>query len=130
MARTVDDLPDLATPKQVREILPLSDYQLRTLIRERRIGHVPIGARFLIPRESIREFIAKNTVSPCPDETKARASASSKNVVASTSCGPSEAAAASAARARQTANKLKSRSPNSYKSGPGETARVIPLKCS
>lgn len=75
MARTVDDLPDLATPKQVREILPLSDYQLRTLIRERRIGHVPIGARFLIPRESIREFIAKNTVSPCPDETKARASA-------------------------------------------------------
>jgi hypothetical protein len=57
---SVDDLPDLATPKQVREVLPFSDYQLKALIRERQIGHVRVGSRVMIPRESVRQFIADN----------------------------------------------------------------------
>jgi excisionase family DNA binding protein len=131
MPYRVDDLPDLATPKQVREALQLSDRQLRKLIHERRIGHVAIGARFLIPRESIRKFIAENTVPPsCPDETKAHVSASSTSEPYSTSFGQSAVAAASAARAQQIASKLKARSPNSCNRIPGDSARVIRLQSS
>lgn len=130
MASTVDELPELATPKQVREVLPLSKYQLRTLIREKRIGHVYIGSRPFIPRESIRQFIASNTVSPCPAETKAHVSASSQNVAYSTSCGQTPGAVGSAALALQTASKLKSRSPTSCASATETQALVIPLRCS
>ncbi len=128
MARSIDDLPELATPKQVREVLQFSAYQMRTLVRERRIGHVYVGARLFIPRTSVREFICSNTVQPCPDETKVPASAFSRNAVASTSTGQSEAAAASAALARQTANGLKSSSPSSSNSESETPARVIRLK--
>src|SRR5436190_2078812 len=97
MVNSVDALPDLATLKQVRSVLPLSDYQLRLLIRDRRIGYVQVGARALIPRESVRQFISENTVQPGRAETPARASASSPSVAPITSAGPNPAAAGSAA---------------------------------
>ena len=79
MARRVEDLPELVTPKEAAEVLNLSRYQLQTLVRERRIGHVPVGSRVMIPRASVREFIANNTVPPCRVETPGPVSASSKS---------------------------------------------------
>jgi excisionase family DNA binding protein len=125
-----NDLPLLATPKQVSAVMGPSEKQIRELVRAGRLAHVMIGNRVMIPRSAIEKFIAENTVILCRDETQAPAFDSSTSGAPITSAGPSEAAAASAALARQTANKLKSRSRSSSNSGTGEQARVIPLKSS
>ena len=124
MARRVEDLPELVTPKEAAEVLNLSRYQLQTLVRERRIGHVPVGSRVMIPRASVREFIANNTVPPCRVETPGPASASSKSAASSTSPGPIAGAVGSAARARLIASELKSRSPTSSANEPATLAPV------
>ena len=67
-----------------------------------------IGCRVLIPVGAFANFLEAKKVRPCPDATKDRDSVGSKNALASTSSGPSAAAAASARLARRTANRLKS----------------------
>ena len=126
----LDDLPELATLAQTAEVMGLSVSQVRRLIQSRRLEHVLVGLRPFVPKSAIPRFIAENTVQPCRDETPAPASAFSKNGVASTSAGPKAAAAGSAARARQIANKLKSPLRSSCASEHEPAARVIPLKSS
>jgi excisionase family DNA binding protein len=125
MARRTEELPELATPAEARSVLNLSDYQMRALIRERRIAHVMIGSRAMIPRDAVTRFITENTVLPCRAATPAHAFASSTSAVPSTSSGRTPAAAGSAARAQRIAETLKSRSPSSSASAPETTGRVI-----
>jgi hypothetical protein len=106
----------------------LSVSQVRMLIQRRRLEHILVGRRLFVPRNAIPRFIAENTVQPCRDEIQAPVSASSKSGVPFTSAGPKLAAAGSAARARQIANKLKSSSPNFCISEHAPAGRVIPLK--
>ncbi len=118
----------LETPKQLAARVGISERQVRHLIQTRQLEHVMIGCRVHIPVGAFARFLEARKVTPCQDETRDRDFAGSPSASASTSPGPSEAAAASAALARQTANKLKSRSPNSCNSETGEPARVIPLQ--
>lgn len=126
----LDDLPALASLAQTAEFMGLSESQVRQLIRSRRLEHILVGRRPFVPKTAIPRFIAENTVQPCHDETPAPVSASSKSGAVFTSAGPKLVAAGSAARARQIANKLKSRSPSSCASEHEPAARVIPLKSS
>jgi hypothetical protein len=118
----------LETPKQLAARVGLSERQIRHLIHSRQLEHVLIGCRVFIPGGAWMRFLEIKKVQPCQDETKALDCAGSPSASASISRGPNEAAAASAALARQTANKLKSRSPSSCNSETGEPARVIPLR--
>jgi excisionase family DNA binding protein len=127
---TLDDLPMLATPKQAAAVMGPTESQVRGLIRDGRLAHVMVGRRVMIPRQSIEQFIAENTVVPCRDETQERVSAFSKSADASTSSGLKMVAAGSAARALQIASSLKSRSPSSSTSVPETLGRVIPLRSS
>ncbi len=120
----------LETPKQLAARVGITERQVRHLIQTRQLEHVMIGCRVLIPVGAFARFIEATRVPPCLDETRGRVSAGSPNVTASTSCGPSEAAAASAALARQTANRLKSSSPSSCNSAAGDPAPVIHLRSS
>jgi excisionase family DNA binding protein len=124
------DLPRLVTPKIAADYLGLSESQVRGLVATNRIARTSIGARIMIPREALDEFISLNTVQPCHDEIQARAYASSKNASASTSSGAKADALGSAQRALQIASSLKPRSPTSSTSAPAMQARVIPLKSS
>ena len=131
MTAAIDSLPLLATPKMAAPVMGLSEPQVRDLVREGRLRYVRVGKRYVIPRDAITTFITENTVEPSwQDETQARGSTSSKNADVITSSGPKAAAAGSAARARQIAHALKSRSPNSSTCEPAAPARVIPLKSS
>jgi hypothetical protein len=123
-----DDLPELASLAQFGEVMGLSVPQVRALIDAGRLEYIEIGRRLFVPRAAIPRFIAENTVQPCRDETQGRVSASYTNEAATTSAGPSRAAAGSAARARQIANELKLRSRNSSTDELANRARVIPLK--
>jgi hypothetical protein len=123
-----DDLPELAGLAQFGAVMGLTDRQVRGLISEGRLEYVEIGRRLFVPKRAIDRFIAENTVQPCRDEIQAHASVSSKSESVSTSVGPKAAAAGSAARARQIADKLRSHSPNSSESEHAPKARVIPLK--
>jgi hypothetical protein len=125
-----DDLPELATLAQFGAVMGLTKSQVRALINGGRLEYVPIGRQLFVPKDAIARFIAVNTVQSCRDETQDPVSASLKSEVAITSAGPKPAAAGSAARARLIANKLKSRSPNSYASVRAVAAPVIPLKSS
>jgi excisionase family DNA binding protein len=106
--------PLLTTPREAARVLGLTVSQLRSLIREGRLAYLVIGRRPMIPREALQQFVLDNVKAPmpCPDGTKAHASAFLTSAAHTTSPGPSMVAHGSAARARQIASKLKSRSPN------------------
>jgi len=120
----------LETTKQLAARVGLSDRQVRHLIQTRQLEHVMIGQRVHIPLGAFARFLEANKVTPCQDETRDHACAGSKSEAATTSHGPSEDAAASARLARQTANKLKSRSPSGCKAEGEPRGHVIPLTCS
>ncbi|HKH81701.1 MAG TPA: helix-turn-helix domain-containing protein [Methylovirgula sp.] len=122
------ELPLLATPRQAAHLLGLTDGQIRDLIRTGRIAHIMIGKRFMVPRDDIERFIAENRVQPCRDATPGQSFDSSRGAVPGISSGRNEVAAASAARARQIAKKLKPSSGNSSGSAIGAPGRVIRLK--
>jgi excisionase family DNA binding protein len=131
MTAAIESLPLLATPKMAAAVMGLTEHQVRDLLHEQRLAYVRIGKQLMIPRDAIKTFISENTVQATwQDETQARGSTSSKNADVITSSGPKAAAAGSAARARQIAHALKSRSPNSSTCEPAAPARVIPLKSS
>ena len=129
---TEPSMPDerLETPKQLALRIGISERKIRHLIETGQLEHVMIGCRVHIPVGAFARFIEATKVLPCPGETKDHGSAGSTSEAAFTLYGPSEAAAASAALARQTANRLKSSSPNSCNSGTDEQARVIRLRSS
>jgi excisionase family DNA binding protein len=120
----------LETPKQLAARVNLSERQVRHLIQTRQLEHVPIGKRVLIPVGAFARFLEAKKVTPCQDEIREPASVGSTSVNASISYGPKTAAAVSAALARQTANKLKSCSPNGFNSEAAAPAQVIRLRSS
>jgi excisionase family DNA binding protein len=132
MPLAVADLPRLVTPKQAAEVMGPTEAQVRGLIREGKLAHVMVGARIMIPREAIDQFIVQNTRGgvQCHDETKDRGSTGTATANVGTSPGLSEVAAGSAARALAIADKLKSPSPSSSTPAHETQGRVIPLRCS
>src|SRR6516165_8286958 len=120
----------LETPKQLAARVNLSEGQVRNLIRTGQLEHVMIGCRVHIPSGAFARFLEAKKVTPCQDATKDRDFVGSRSASASTSLGPSGAAAASARLARQTAHKLKTSSRNGCTSGDAAPARVIPLRSS
>jgi hypothetical protein len=89
-----------------------------------------IGCRVHIPVGAFARFVEAKKVLPCHDATKDRGYVGSISARAFMSPGPSMAAAASAALARQTARKLKSSSRNGCNAEAAVPAQVIPLKSS
>jgi excisionase family DNA binding protein len=122
--------PLLLTIKQAARRMGVKDGQIRKLIRDGRLAHVNVGSRAMIPRGAIEQFIAENTVQPCQGEIRGPVYASSKSGDAFTSAGLNQAAAGSAARALQIANKLKSHSPNSFTPEPEQADRETHRKSS
>ena len=91
VTHALDNLPLLATPKQVAEATGLSSYQVRTLLRDGRLPHVQIGSRPMISRDGLARFLAESTVQTCREETQGHVSASWKSVAPITSSGQSRA---------------------------------------
>ena len=130
MPLSIDDLPLTAAIDQVARVLGFTCGQVRALVNNKKIAHIRLGSRFMIPRDAIERYLLENTVQPCRDETPVPASASLKSEIASTSSGQKAVAAASAQRALQICNSLKPHSPNLSTPAPGQPVRVIHLKSS
>jgi excisionase family DNA binding protein len=94
----------LETPRELAVRVGLTERQVRELIRTRQLEHVMIGCRVHIPLGAFARFIDARKVTPCQGEMRDRDCGGSRSGNVSTLPGPSEAAAASAALARQTAN--------------------------
>ncbi|MGY2932061.1 excisionase family DNA binding protein [Bradyrhizobium sp. GM6.1] len=109
MKPSISDLPILATPQRVADVLGLTKAQVRGLIACGKIAHIKVGSRLVIPRDAIEIFIIENTVQPCRDETRDRAFASSKKGNVSISSGLMPDAAASVQRVLRIASSLKPR---------------------
>jgi excisionase family DNA binding protein len=118
----------LETPKQLAKRVGLSVGKVRRLIAEGKLEHVPIGARLHVPAGAFERFIEANKVTTCQDVTRDQSFGGSQNAASTTSPGPSAAAAVSAQRARMTAQRLKTSSPNGSKLEGGKSAQVIRLK--
>ena len=116
-ALSLDELPRLVSLEQAANYLGLTKSQVRNLVTSKKIARTPIGARTMIPRDALEQFITENTVQPCRDETQGRVSAFSKSAESTTSCGAKADVAASAQRALRTANLLKPHSRTSSTSG-------------
>jgi excisionase family DNA binding protein len=124
----VDHLPPLMSLIHAAKELGVPVSRMRHLVHKRRIGFVRVGARQMIPREALPRFIEDNLVLPCPEEAQDHDSGFSPSAVATISSGPNPAARGSAARVRQIAQSLKSRSPSSSDAAREPVDRVIPLK--
>src|SRR3989442_8653903 len=114
----VSHLPPLLTLHEAAAELGLKARRVRLLAQQRRIAYIPFGSRIMIPRDAIPRFIADNTVPPCLEETPVLGSVSLPSEAAITSSGRNPVARGSAARARQIASLLKSRSTSSSGSAP------------
>lgn len=119
----------LETPRELAERVGVNERRIRHLIHTRKIEHVWIGSRVLIPVGAFSKFVEANKVRPCQEEIRDPVYVGSRSATASTSHGANAVAAASARLAQATANKLKSRSRSSFKPEVDEMALVIPLKC-
>jgi hypothetical protein len=120
----------LETPKQLAARVGLRERQVRHLVQTKQLEHIMIGCRVHIPCGAYERFVEERSVKPCQDEIRAPVSVGSTNASASTSLGPSGAAAASARLARQTANELKRFSANGSTPADAEPAQVIQLRSS
>jgi|RhiMethySRZTD1v2_1073278.scaffolds.fasta_scaffold958922_2 excisionase family DNA binding protein len=120
----------LETPRQLAERVGLKEPQIRKLIAARQLEHIRIGGRVHITPGAWARFLEEHKVKPCRDETKGQDFAGSPNGEPTTSLGQSMAGAASAARARLIARKLKESSATGCSLEVGETGLVIPLKSS
>ena len=101
----------LEAPKLLARRIGLTKGAVERLMAQGRLAFVQIGGRKYIPAGAWETFITDNTVRPCPDAIRVPASTSSISAGSTTFAGPRAGAAASAALARLTADKLKSRSP-------------------
>jgi excisionase family DNA binding protein len=122
------ELGKLETPRQLAERVGLSEGAIKRLIDDGRLPFVEVGKRRRIPPGAWQEYLDNSTVRQCRDATKVPSSSFSPSVAASTSSGPNTDAAASAALARQTAQRLKSSSRDSSSGSRASSAPVIHLK--
>ncbi|MEO1192393.1 MAG: helix-turn-helix domain-containing protein [Pseudomonadota bacterium] len=107
------------TMKELSKRVGVSEGQLRQLVRDQRLRCFKIGSRIYIPPGAWEEFLATQTEAPrCPDAEKDPACDSSIAGAATTLSGPSGDARASARRAQQTFEKLKSLSKRSSTGAP------------
>ena len=119
----------LETPKQPAERVGISPRQIRHLIQTGELEHVKIGSRVHIPMDAFPRFLESNRTRSWHAETKGAASGGSASAcyyVVWTENG----AAASARRARQTANRLKRSSgkwlqTRGRRSGPSDFPQVL-----
>jgi hypothetical protein len=117
------------TPKQLADRVGLRERQIKRLIDAGQLESVRIGCRDYIPKSAWPRFLEEAKRSKvCHAEIKAPGSDGSLSGPVTTSHGQKAAAAASARLARQTANKLKSSSPNGSNSEEDVTAQVIRLR--
>ena len=120
----------LLTIKEGSIRLRIPPRRVRELVNQRRIAFIRTGqTQVMIPEEAIDDFIKTETVEPiCHAETQAHTFNSSKSGDVTTSAGQKAVAAASAARAQRISQRRKKLLANSSPPGPGEAARVIPIK--
>jgi hypothetical protein len=120
----------LETPKQVAARVGLSEWQIKTLIRNGQLEYIQIGRSKFIPNGAFGRMIASRKVEPWAGETKDRASIGTVTGTPGTSSGQSTAAAMSARLARQTVKKLKTSSRSGCSSADAAPAQVIRLRSS
>jgi excisionase family DNA binding protein len=118
-----DELSLTITVAEAAKIFGFSYGQTKGLVRNKKIAHVNVGSRVMIPRDAIAKYLRENTVQPCQEEIQDRAFAFSKNVETITSSGPKMVAAASVQRALRIASSLKPPSPTSCTSERATRAR-------
>lgn len=54
---SIDELPDLATPKEVAGVLRVDVDRVRRACTDGRMPHLRFGRRIMIPREPLREHL-------------------------------------------------------------------------
>jgi excisionase family DNA binding protein len=119
----------LETPKQCAErVGVVKERTIRELIRRGEIEHVRIAGRVYLTDGAWEALIERRKVRPCQEGTADHTCNGAKIEPSITSCGPSEAAAASAALARLTLNTLKSSLQSGSQPGGSELGQVIRLK--
>jgi excisionase family DNA binding protein len=102
-----ENTPLLETPAQAAARAGISSRQVRGLIAAGKLAHVRIGRRIMIPVGALEKAIEAEMVKPWRDEIKAHDCVGSQRELVTTSVGPNAAVAASTARARRIAKKLK-----------------------
>lgn len=62
----MSDLEDINTLEQTAEYLKLTEYQVKQLVSNGKIGSMKVGRARLFPKASIEAFVKANTTEPTP----------------------------------------------------------------
>jgi excisionase family DNA binding protein len=57
MQRSFDDLPDVLTPADIQQYLPIGRNAVYDLLKTRRIPCTRVGRKILIPKRALRNFL-------------------------------------------------------------------------
>jgi len=106
--RSIKDLPDLATPAEVAEVLRATARWVQEQCRTKKIESSIVAGRYLIERGAVERYIESVRVGgPCRNETQAPVLSGAKTAGCGRSSGSSAARDAGGARALKIAAKLK-----------------------
>jgi excisionase family DNA binding protein len=56
-ARRFEDLPEILTPQDLIDYLPIGRDAVYAALKARTIANVRLGQKYLIPRQGLREFL-------------------------------------------------------------------------
>lgn len=53
----IDDLPDVLTPQQLHQFLPLGKTRIYKLLNEKEIMSIRVGKKYIIPKAYLLDFL-------------------------------------------------------------------------
>ena len=62
-----EDYPDILTVTDAAKILLVCDRTVYNLIRDRKLGHIRVGTKIIIPKICLLEYVKKNINRICFD---------------------------------------------------------------
>ena len=121
---SVADLPDIALPQEVADVLRVSRVHIHNLVKSGALKGKGVGRVLRIRREWVRQYLEE--AKPCPNETEESSSNGAKTAGPGKSSGSNAANADAVHAARLIAEKLTSSSRSPSRAN-GPPAPVIHL---
>ena len=64
--KSLNDLPEVLTPRDLIEYLPVGRDKVYQALRSQAIRNIRLGQKIIIPKSSLRDFLGVSEASPLP----------------------------------------------------------------
>jgi excisionase family DNA binding protein len=121
----IDDLPELATPREVAQVLRCTETKVKKLCNQDHLGYIKHGRDKLIKPAHVRQYIERNE--QCPGKDQDRESRNDRTGNAGTSSPTNAGTSGGLLRVSAALNMLDNGSLNGQSGSKDRKAPVIPM---